>query len=360
MRRLSAALLACALVAILAIITPESAAVADVLVRTANPVTAVAASRDIPDNGELEAEDVERLGGEPEAPAEWVSEMPAGDFTPLVEEAEPAAGPTGRQLNLPKVSPARGASENLAEKVEDLPVVARDEFTTTYETKSGSFISEQSDEPANVFDDGKWREISTELTKERDRWAVERHPLSPTFAESSGEVDGVTVTKDDATVSFTLQNVDEVEAVAEKSEGAEVDDTLLMEDVVPGIDLEYEVLRGGVKETLILSKAPRVAPAFTWLMDTGGLAPTLGEGGMVELRDASGEVVMHIPAPVAWDSSGVEGERSDALVNPQVRLEQVVGDSWRYTLRVDPAWLKASDRVYPVYVDPSVQFGPGT
>ena len=358
MRRISAAILACVLSVVLAVISPESPAVADVLVGTANPIAAAPASRDSPDNGELQTDDIERLGGEPEAPEQPAPEMPAGDFSDLLAEADPAATPTGRQAHLPKVSPAKGSSENLAEKVEDLPVVARDEFTTTYETQSGSFISEQSDEPMNVLEDGKWREISTELTKERDGWAVDRHPLSPTFAKRSGEDDGVTVTTDDATVSFTLQGMAEVEAVATQSEGAEVDDTLRMEDVAPGIDLEYEVLRGGVKETLVLARAPRVAPAFTWLMGTGGLTPTLAEGGMVELKDAAGEVVMHIPAPVAWDSSGVEGERSDALVNPQVRLEQVAGDSWRYTLRVDASWLKASERVYPVYVDPSVQSGP--
>ncbi|MCM3778178.1 PA14 domain-containing protein [Microbacterium hydrocarbonoxydans] len=360
MRRVSAAVLACVLAAVLAVVTPEASAVADVLVRAATPVTAVPATRDIPENGELTAEDVERLGGEPEAPAEQLAEMPQGDFSSLADEqkipdALPAAD--GRRSGLVYSSPVRPSDQDLAEATDDLPVVAREEFVTTYATESGSLVTEQSDQPLNVLDDGTWEEISTELTRRRDRWSVDRHPLAPTFSETSGGAEGVSVTRDDATVSFTLQGVDAVEAVAVQSEGSEVDDTLRMEGVAPGIDLEYEVLRGGVKETLVLHRAPRVAPTFAWTMNAGGLQPTLAEGGMVELRDDAGEVVMHIPAPVAWDSSGSTGERSDSLVNPRVGLEPAEGGAWRYTLQVDPTWLKASERAYPVYVDPTVLTG---
>ena len=67
---------------------------------------------------------------------------------------------------------------------------------------------------------------------------------------------------------------------------------------------------------------------------------------------------MHVPTPVAWDSSGVEGERSDALMNPTVDIEHLGASSWRYTLSVDKGWLKDSERVYPVYLDPTINVGP--
>lgn len=66
MRRLPATALACLLVGVLAVITPEAAAVGDVLVTSVKVAPAVATgAREISDSGELTAEDVSRLGGVP-------------------------------------------------------------------------------------------------------------------------------------------------------------------------------------------------------------------------------------------------------------------------------------------------------
>ena len=67
---------------------------------------------------------------------------------------------------------------------------------------------------------------------------------------------------------------------------------------------------------------------------------------------------MHVPTPVAWDSSGEEGVSEDTLINPAVALEQAGDGSWEYTIEVDDEWLESSERVYPVSVDPTFQWGP--
>ncbi|WP_292775014.1 MULTISPECIES: PA14 domain-containing protein [Microbacterium] len=360
MRRLPAAGLACLLVGVLAIITPESMAVGDVLVTTANTVSsAPMETREIPDNGGLTAEDVERLGDDTEAPTEWVSEMPAGDFSSLEAEAAPVPVVQARQLKLPLLSPAKASQADLAERVEGLPVTARDTFSTTYRTESGSFIQEQSDQPLNVLDeDGKWRTISTGLTEVDGRWETGAHPLEPSFAKRADAENGVSLSAGEHAVSFTLEQAAPVKAVTDRSEGSKVDDVLRLDDIAPGVDLEYEVETGGVKETIILRTKPRASAEWSWRLDVGDLVPVLGEDGLLQLLDATGAVAMHVPTPVAWDSSGVEGERSDALINPDVRLEQVEGSIWRYALAVDGAWLKDAERAYPVYIDPTVQIGP--
>ena len=359
MRRLRFALLASCLVGVLAVITPDSAALGDVLISASGPVvTGVSAEgREIPDNGELTAEDVERLGGGSDGPAEWTSELPTGDFSTLLEDATVTVAASERRALLGMKSPAKVSDGDLAERVKDLPVVERDVFSTTYRTEEGSFISEQSAEPLNVqSNDGKWQKISTELSLKNDRWKVDNHPLSPSFSDSASAPRGVSVSAGDHVVSFSLEGAAAVRAVADASDGG-VDDILRFEDVVPGMDLEYEVETGGVKETLVLSKEPRVAPAWSWSIDVGDLVPVLNEDGLLELRDAAGAVVMHVPTPVAWDSSGIEEKRSDALINPDVRLEQVEGSAWRYTISVSGAWLKDADRVYPVFVDPTILEG---
>ncbi|MFJ2369568.1 PA14 domain-containing protein [Microbacterium sp. NPDC087665] len=362
MRRLPAAGLACLLVGVLALITPETPALGDVLVKSGNAVPAVQTdTRDIPGVGELTAEDIARLGGEQQSPAEAAPEMPSGDFSELLADAERFTAPS-RNSRLAFWTPAKESDDlSLAERAEDLPVVERDAFTTTYETESGSFISKQSAEQLNVLDrEGEWQEISTDLAKGASGWSVDAHPLSPSFAPKADAAQGLTVTSGDHEVTFALERAASVGAKALSSDDAAdgVQDVLRYENVTPGVDLEFEVETSGVKETLVVSAEPRAAASWSWKIDVGELTPVLSEDGMLELKDTAGAVAMHVPGPVAWDSSGVEGERSDALMNPKVRIEHLEGTEWRYTISVSGAWLKDPERVYPVYVDPTINVGP--
>ncbi|WP_449407469.1 PA14 domain-containing protein [Microbacterium maritypicum] len=359
MRRLSAAVLACVLVGVLAVLTPESAAVADVLVRTANPVTAVPASRDIPDNGELQAEDVERLGGEPDAPADGVSEMPGGDFSELVAEAEPVSVAKGDPARYSRrAEKVETDGEALAERADEGEVVERDEYSTTFETEEGTFIRKESQEPLNyVTATGDWDEISTEVVKDGDRWVAEKHPLSPSFADEANADDAVSVEADGHEVSFSLDGSGDSSATSDSSDG-ESTDLLRFSDIRAGVDLEYEVEPGGVKETLILAAAPKGAATWSWRLDVGELVPVLGEHDVLELQDAAGAVVMHVPTPVVWDSSGEEGQSEDTLINADVAIEHEADGTWIYRIDVDADWLRSDERTYPVYVDPTIQWGP--
>lgn len=54
----------------------------------------------------------------------------------------------------------------------------------------------------------------------------------------------------------------------------------------------------------------------------------------------------------------MEGQSSDVLINPSMRLVKVSGSTWKYTVEVDRAWLTAPEREYPIYIDPTIQRGP--
>ncbi|MFC7945196.1 PA14 domain-containing protein [Microbacterium oxydans] len=358
MRRLSAAGLACLLVSVLAILTPESMAVGDVLVTTANATSAAAMdARQIPDNGELAEEDIERLGGTPEAAPEPVSEMPEGDFSMALEE-QPIA-------SVVPLEPSRRAGltlggkddDKLAEEAKDLPIVAQDAFSTTYERADGSRILKQSTEILNMETAEGWEAISTELTPTKGGWEAVAHPLAPEFSEDAKDSAAVTVTADGHELDFALTSADVGTAEVRSSTEATPDDLLVYEDVDWRTDLEYRVEANGVKETLVLSGVPGRS-SWSWSVDAGGLTPIVGDGGAVEFVDADGLAVMHIPAPVVWDSSGVEGTSESATINPTMTLTPIDDKTWNYTLSVDRKWLVDAAREYPVYVDPTINYGP--
>ncbi len=321
------------------------------------PASAPIENRDIPDNGGLSEEDVERLGGEPEAPAEEPApDMPEGEF--VVPTADPVAPVTtpARQATVFQKTDNDGAA--IAERAEEGEVVAQDTYSTTVETEEGSTIRKESTEPLNFLDEaGDWEEISTEVTKDGSRWTAEDHPLSPSFSDRADSDTAVSLESDGHEVSFSLDGSADSRAEADSTDG-ETTDLLRFEDVRAGIDLEYQVEPGGVKETLVLAKAPKSAAKWTWSIDVGDLTPVLADHDVLELHNAEGAVVMHVPTPVVWDSSGEEGMREPALINPTVGLVQAADGAWEYSIEVDSEWLKASERVYPVSVDPTFQWGP--
>lgn len=183
--------------------------------------------------------------------------------------------------------------------------------------------------------------------------ACRRPPLQPVFTGGGDEPAGVTVAREGHEVSFSLVSAGPgtVDAPFWWWDDWE---QLTYRDVKPGIDLEYRVERGAVKESILLDAVPSGRAAWTWRLDTGALVPRLAEADAVEFVDDAGTVVMMVPTPVAIDSSGIEGERSDAESALRVALTEAADGSWRYTVTADREWLADPARAFPVRIDPTV------
>ncbi|WP_309082587.1 PA14 domain-containing protein [Microbacterium sp.] len=88
------------------------------------------------------------------------------------------------------------------------------------------------------------------------------------------------------------------------------------------------------------------------------LTPRLTDTDVLELVDATGEVVMVSPTPVGWDSAQPkhEGELDEVVLDAS--LTEAADGSWRYSVTADSAWLQSDERVYPVTIDPSITVTP--
>ncbi len=276
-----------------------------------------------------------------------------GDFSALLD-------PGGADLPVAE-SVARGIDDaELQRRLESLSerdVAGRSDRITTYDLGDGTRMDVISDSIVNVQrGDGSWVESSTQLTKTLAGWTVADHPLSPRFAARADAAKAATYTRGGAEVSFSLDAVGAGTPETGRSEGGGATDTLTFRNVTPGVDLEHMIQTDGVKETLILAEPP-AASSWSWTMRITGVAPKLDDHGTVNLVGADGEVVMHIPTPVAWDSSGQEGSHSPLLINPSVSLKETSKGVWQYTVSIDPEWLSDPERVYPVFVDPTLNAG---
>jgi len=310
-------------------------------------------------------------GDSPADPVDLTEEptLPVGD-TPTDEPEVPdgttgAAEPVEEPPVVDMVAPAAPSAESVDGDVDQsgLEAVARSEFTTTYERPDGTRVRRISETPINVKDEsGAWTDVSTDVEGVDGGWRVENHPLSPRFSNRADRRDAVEVTRNGHTVSFAL-----VGARAGRAEAPfwPWDDRkkLALRDVGDGMDLEYKVQPGSVKEQVVLSAAPAAGRnSWTWELNVGDLTPRLvKETNAVELVDASGAVVLSVPSPIAFDSAPSTDTSGPAVSALTVSLrKRVTAGLYRYTVTAPASWLAAPERVYPVMIDPTFNVGPST
>lgn len=115
------------------------------------------------------------------------------------------------------------------------------------------------------------------------------------------------------------------------------------------------VTGNSIKEFVVLHKPPVNGRAeFRFNLNAGGLIPRTTEAGGIEIVDPKGEVLYDIPPAVAADSNP-----DPSSVGPAHLELAKEGANWVVILRGDTSWLTASERKYPVYLDPAVNVRVG-
>lgn len=125
----------------------------------------------------------------------------------------------------------------------------------------------------------------------------------------------------------------------------------------PGTNLVYDVFTDGVKESIVLNRAPKAAPVFRFPVEVEGLSWRTNKDGAFEFFDNAGTVQFRIPAAFAYDSRGGQDTPGNAYVNVKTEL---IADAKGLVLVMSPslAWLTSPQRVYPVVIDPTIQMQP--
>ncbi|MBD8729384.1 hypothetical protein, partial [Frigoribacterium sp. CFBP 13707] len=284
--------------------------------------------------------------------------VPEGSATPSVG-AEFETAPTATTPQ-----PEAGADDETSGAdsfdPESSVLVDQSEFQDVFKNEDGTKTAVIGAEPINVEQpDGSFEPVETTIQKRSDG-DVEpgAHPLAPVFADTAADGDVFTVTRDGHSLGMELVGAADSKVVRRVFPwSTKPKDEVRYADVFPGTDLTYQVLNGSVKEELVLADVPSTRnDSWTWNVSAPGLDATLDENGAVIFADAKGETVFGIPAPLMYDSSGVEGERTNAETMVPMTLRETAG-GWSLTLTPKRSWLTDPDRVYPVHVDPTTAGG---
>lgn len=211
-----------------------------------------------------------------------------------------------------------------------------------YENKQNDFIVQlpqtlTTDKPIIINNDGySLRFFATDV--EQHTAAIVSQPKSET--EIAQTLDSRLATSTDQAQQAKIQNdiatsVHNIRSV--------VSYTGVQDD----IDINYYVYGQTLKEDIVLHSVP-TATSFSFQFAFDGLQPALQEDNSVLFYNDAGEAVFVIATPYMADFD--EGYSRD------VEVELTSTDTGCiYTLTPDRGWLEASERVYPVTLDPSIQ-----
>jgi RHS repeat-associated protein len=226
---------------------------------------------------------------------------------------------------------------------EELPD-KRTATSDTYELHSGLLETRVYPTPVNYKDaEGEWQPIEEGLTEAEDGEIVNGANSVEVSLPSELQEGLARVTIGDQWIGSRL--------LATETEPPELDEgAAVYESPEAKTSFEYTTLPDGLKEEIEL-EGPSSPSSFRYeLTASAGLHAEMADDGSVVFKDEHGEVVASLPAPTVADAQSV------APTSEQVsyQLAPREGGSWILTVSVDPGWLDAPERAFPVRIDPTV------
>ncbi len=152
-----------------------------------------------------------------------------------------------------------------------------------------------------------------------------------------------------ATVSNTGNRADKV-VWDSVEEAAKVDNTSSIQysNITNNTDIEYVLDGNDIKENIIVKSAADYY-VYSFQFTLSGLYAVLNEDGTVYFCDNNTDEEKYIvPAPYMYDADG------NISNDVYYTLSSKGNGAYTLTVTAEPKWINASDRVFPVVIDPTV------
>ena len=295
------------------------------------------------------------------------------------------------------VSASADVEEVLSAQVVGEDVSRRDEFYKEFVLDNGLRLASVYPEAVHFEKDGAWEDIdNTLVAATRDGVAGYSNTAGIWSVHFPAQLSGsnvISVTKDGYTVSFgmagalrsdgglvvaSIENelgtqavggsstltaataqlsTAQIQAVDTSAMKAGLEHPEIVSDklysrlsyptVYSGTNVVYDLSGNRLKESVILSAYDDGLWGYRYSLDTGDLVAVLNEDQSIDLVDAGGEVVLHMPAPFLVDDAGEYCDDIDVALTQN-------GDGYTLAYYLPRTWLADGDRAWPVVLDPVI------
>ncbi len=291
--------------------------------------------------------------------------VPANIYAELIESVEVAFGNTTDDEIIPE------ASEEIETEKAVFEVTDRREKTVKhFRTEDGSFTAVQYGIPVHEKDEnGKWQDIDNTISDMGNEYGTSNARVK--FAkQTTGNETLFTLHDGNRKITMSLSGANKkvegqvTNTQTEFPENAtqlqklmtldKLSSRILYPNILDGVDLEYVVNSGNIKENIIV-KERSDAYSYTFEIKLNNLVASMCEDGTVAISDSdTDEVVYVIPQGYMFDA---EGEYSDAVT---YTLTSSGNGKYALTVTADEAWINFEERAFPVTVDPPINVTTST
>ncbi|MGV9625460.1 LamG-like jellyroll fold domain-containing protein [Streptomyces sp. NPDC003487] len=330
--------------------------------------SAAASGQDAPDQrwGSAAGRSHKASGGATDAAAKGGHSGPLTAPGELPAESGPSKVDLGHPPKLAMPAPAAVTAPGTA-AVQGFDVKRSKELTgkrkerqRTFLNPDGTYTTRYYNEPVNFrTKDGSWKSIDTRLVaRERtgagtmsvsgEGWETASTEVPIQFA-GSADADPVVRMQlgQDIAVGYAVSD-------AGPSVGRASDSMVTYPDVRPSSDLEFLAGSDSLKETLVL-KDENAPTEWRFPLQLQGLTAATDDHGGVIFTDAAGTVRAWTPAGWMQDSNYAADSNQGAISSGVTYTLDEDNGRQVLVVHLDKDWLAASDRVFPVRVDPSLK-----
>ncbi|MBQ7363870.1 MAG: hypothetical protein IJW48_05435, partial [Clostridia bacterium] len=239
----------------------------------------------------------------------------------------------------------------------------REESVKHFRREDGSFVAAQYTSPVHYMDDnGTWQDIDNTLTEGSDG-TVSNSGERVKFVKKITGNEVIYTLKDKGTkltlsldgankgVRGTVTNGTDAEELTELQKMMNLErltSSILYENILDGVDIEYVLSSGNIKENIIV-KERKESYSYTFNLKLNGLTAALNDDE-IRIYDTNGDVKYTIPAPVVYDSelSHAPGDAASYI------FVHAGNGKYALTVSVSTEWMNDEARVFPVTVDPVI------
>lgn len=258
---------------------------------------------------------------------------------------------SAEQEELPNSSDA-GTAQRVKELVDQ-----RTETTKHFLMSDGTYQSVIYPTPVHYEEDGKWEEINHSLVAVENRLKTVQTSNPISFGTTNDEP-LFSITEGTNNLSFDLLG-GEVQMPTSAAETLEnpsfidkITNQVVYEEVMEDTDLVYDIIPGKVKESIILN-SPTEQAQYRFTI-TGDYTLQQNMDNSISVYEGS-TLVYTIEAPFMVDAAGAYSDDIEVSLTSYAN-----GNSTLLTLTPNANWLNSTERVYPITIDPTLNYAVGT
>ncbi|MDO6355966.1 DNRLRE domain-containing protein [Caloramator sp. CAR-1] len=215
--------------------------------------------------------------------------------------------------------------------------------------------------------DGKWKDIDNSLIQAKDEDNLDilenkENSYKIKIAKNTNSEKLVRIQKDNYEISWNIESPLKSTALIENIDSnyinslsnnekfkflPNVKSTVSFKEVLPNVDLKYDILPEELKESIILSKKVE-NPIFNFNIKTKNLLARLEEGEIIFYdKDNVSNKVFYIDKAFMYDANGEESK--------DIEIEFIeTKEGYKLTIKPSKQWLDDEKRAYPVVIDPTI------